>query len=284
MSYVLFGITSTGSGQRGDWGLGAAAGLAAGSGTEAAAAAATAGPGRAGMHDPAGIADDGGVLSATPTWRSTLDVADADGLASGYDGGHLRIGLTEANWNWITKVELLLTGADLAAGRFGAVTIFNLVDVRLKLGDALPPADPLPGLFEVDAVNARRGEFDFAAPSGVHLDLSVWSNTTAAQNSFAIAGSGFDDIVVVTRGALPVESELAAPLPGLVEGGQHLYMGGQTGTAAALGAGDVLSGRGAPVTFERNVFRWGRGDGEGVLLPGVASAIPLPDICTTILF
>jgi hypothetical protein len=430
MSYLLFGITSTGSGQRGEWGLGPAERPATGfignrwvdvdratfSESEAAAAAVAATPGRAGFHDLTTIAEDGWdgstleqaigdagrVLSVTPTARSTLDVddADGDGLASGYDAGHLRIGLAEADWNWIKNLELLLISIDLASGRFDALTIFNVVDVRLKLGDTPPLPAQGAGMLEVDVVNAKRGEFDFAdAPSGVRLDLAVWSNTVTTQNSFTIAGSAFADVVVVTRGELSTGSEIAAATPGLVQSGQNIYMGWQTGITADLGdgddlflatdwfryaglvrydlqtndrvfggdgndtirsgngsdvieggadrgtilwnnddltpgvaqivAGDNLSGRGVQQTFERNVFRWSKGDGvdvitdfrpyedmlvlggidsaptqtavtyngvasllitddpgdaEGVLLFGIANAIPVPDIYATILF
>lgn len=280
MSYLLFGITATGGGTRAEWGLGGSAGttigridgmwldVAAASLDEAAAAAATAAakPGRAGFFDLTGIAadgfaasaladalEDGGrVLTATPTGRSVLDVGDTDGdgPGSGYANGTLRLGLAGANWNWIKNVELLLTSLDLESDRFQAIEIFNFVDVRLKLGDFRIAGAPRGEPIRVEVTNAKRGEFDFAdAPTAVQLDIAIWSNSAIGQNSHAVTGSAYDDIVTIRPGALTLASELARHGPGTVEGSERVFNGWGSGIAADLGGGDDLFDSAAQRTY-----------------------------------
>jgi hypothetical protein len=271
VSYLLFGITATGHGTRAEWGLGGSNGTTIGrleglwqdvaasafDETEAAAATAAAKRGRAGFFDLTEIAADGfadstlaealenggRVLTATPTGRSVLDVGDTDGdgLGSGYANGTLRLGLAGANWNWIKNLELLLTSLDLESGRFQAIEIFNLVDVRLKLGDFHLAGAPRGEPIRVEVTNAKRGEFDFAdAPTAVQLDIAIWSNSATGQNSHAVTGTAYNDIVTIRPGALTLASELARHGPGTVEGNERVFNGWGSGIAADLGGGDDL--------------------------------------------
>jgi hypothetical protein len=117
--------------------------------------------------------------------------------------GTLAFGLADRDWNSVKNLELSIDSEDLAG--LEQITLRNIVDVRVKLGDTEAPPPREEGAFDrfisLDIQNAKRGSVDASESEfNVSLTLSTTSNGRAGQNSFDLVLSAFDDLVLLMAG------------------------------------------------------------------------------------
>jgi hypothetical protein len=176
--------------------------------------------------------------------------------------GMLDFDLADRDWNSIKNLELSIDSADLAG--LEQITLRNIVDVRVKLGDTAAPPPREKGAFDrfisLDIQNAKRGSVDASESEfNVSLTLSTASNGRVGQNSFDLvllmagdqAGRTFQNSRLVNDGSLSL-------------------------VTTDLGAGDdtfvAFSGRASTVT-------WGGADTGALSVTTQASPLPglIPD-------
>lgn len=194
-SYLLFSRSAGFNGNRGTWDV---AGLAGFGGAIGGNSAFSGGP---------ELFADGmaSMFGLTGGFSPTLGTAMAAGKAISTTGGatftsgpvlgafsmtadRLSLGLEEEDWNDIKNLELVLRTDDLVE----RVVIENFVDVRLRLGDGVKT--PSGVTYEVDVLNAKRGEIDASdLDGGLRLVLTTASNEEAWVNTVTVTGSDFDD-------------------------------------------------------------------------------------------
>jgi hypothetical protein len=114
--------------------------------------------------------------------------------------GTLACGLADRDWNSVKNLELSLDSADLAG--LEQITLRNIVDVRVKLGDTAAPPPREEGAFDrfisLDVQNAKRGSVDASESEfNESLTLATASNGRVGQNSFDLVLSAFDDLVLL---------------------------------------------------------------------------------------
>lgn len=201
-SYLLFSRSAGFNGNRGTWDI---AGIAGFGGAIGGNSAFSGGPELFAddMASQFGLA--GGVSPALGTAMAAGKAISATGGAS-FTGGptlaafsvtadRVTLALGEDDWNDIKNLELFLRTDDLAE----RVVIENFVDVRLKLGDGVKT--PSGVTYEVDVLNAKRGEVDASElDGGLRLVLTTTSNDAAWVNTFTVTGSDFDDAFAYAAG------------------------------------------------------------------------------------
>lgn len=227
-SYVLFSQTSTGTGQRNTWNGNIADGTAGGvelgliEGVPALVASSAfnangnveqvngttarhsldfvAGGTYAGSGLAANLAD-GRVFSISPG-------ATNPAVTGGFADGVLSMSLANRDWNGIKNLEILIDSEDLAG--LSGISIRNVVDVRIKLGDeVVTPScegNGHAGFYAVRIENMKRGEL-IASDSDKGVDATMTlatnlarANVTEWQASFVMVGSRFGDTLFIERG------------------------------------------------------------------------------------
>ncbi len=168
-------------------------------------------------------------------------------VAGGFADGVLGVSLANADWNGIKNVELLVDSEDVPG--LSGISIRNVVDVRIKLGDvAIAPScdgDGHAGRHVVDIENVKRGELiASASDKGIAAAISLATNLVSPnvsewQASFVVVGSQFGDSLLIARG------DMAGPARTLP--GQVFDTSGKLQLVVAnLGGGDdVFDGNGA---------------------------------------
>jgi len=194
-SYLLFSRSAGFNGNRGTWDVAGIAGFGGATGSNSAFSG-----------GPESFADGmASLFDLTGGFSPALIPAMAAGKAISTNGGmsftsgpslevfsvttaRLSLSLAEQDWNDIKNLELVLRTDDLIE----RVIIENFVDVRLKLGDGVK--FPSGTTYEVDVLNAKRGEIDASElDGGLRLMLTTTSNEATWINTFTAIGSGFDD-------------------------------------------------------------------------------------------
>jgi hypothetical protein len=258
-SYILFSQTSTGTGQRNTWNGnvadgtagGVEQGLIEGVPTLVAASAFNANAnveqvnGTIARHSLDFIA--GGSFAG-----SGLEANLADGrvfgngpgntnpaVTGGFTDGVLSAALANRDWNGIKNVEILIDSEDLAG--LSGISIRNVVDVRIKLGDEdVAPScegNGHSGAYVIDIENVKRGELiGTQSDKGIDASLTLTTNLARAnvtewQASFVMLGSQFGDSLAIAQG------DMAGPAATL--GSQVFDNTGRLQLITAnLGAGD----------------------------------------------
>jgi hypothetical protein len=194
-SYLLFSRSAGFNGNRGTWDIADIAGFGGAIGGNSAFSG---GPElfADGMASLFGLA--GGLSPALGTALAAGRAISGTGGASFTEGPALdsfsvtadrvSLALAEEDWNDIKNLELVLRTDDLVE----RVIIENFVDVRLKLGDGVKIPSGL--TYEVDVLNAKRGEIDASGlDGGLRLVLTTASNEPTWVNTITVTGSDFDD-------------------------------------------------------------------------------------------
>ncbi|WP_291298042.1 hypothetical protein [Elioraea sp.] len=166
-----------------------------------------------------GVVSDGRVFSGPESARNptftTIDLTVS---------GTVFLGLADEDWNGVKNVEVALTSAGLNADTT-VVSVRNIVDVRISIGDDPPPAQPpIPPIFtaEVYISNVKRGELDASAsPYPVRANISLTSNGPDWGNTFVVDGSAFDDSVWIRRGDWNAEKTTLDGFRNLVNDGRY---------------------------------------------------------------
>lgn len=184
--------------------------------------------------------------------------------------GALSFLFADRDWNAVKNLELSIDSEDLSG--LSRITVRNVVDVRVKLGDTGPDeSGPQDQFVSLSLQNLKRGSLDAGeSAKAIDLTLSFASNNAQGQNSFDAILSGNDDLLVLQEGD---HAGLTFQNFRLANDGRFSLL------TAELGAGDdtliVFSGRaGAIVTG---------GTDTGVLtIETQASPLPgvIPDITT----
>ncbi len=117
----------------------------------------------------------------------------------------LSIALSDADWNGVKNLELLLPTAELESGALArSIAVRNIVDVRIKLGDGPgAPREPWlpPETVAVAVENLKRGEIDASqSPFALDAVVTLASNGPGWGNTVIIRGGVEGDTVAVRRG------------------------------------------------------------------------------------
>ncbi len=194
-SYLLFSRSASFNGNRGTWDV---AGMAGFGGAVGGSSAFSGGPetfadGTASLFDLSG----GGSATLSTAMDAGKAISTSGGVsftagpnlaAFSVTADRISLSLAEQDWNDIKNLELVLRTDDLTE----RVTIENFVDVRLKLGDGVKVPSGI--TYEVDVLNAKRGEIDASElDGGLRLVLTTSSNDATWVNTVTVTGSGFDD-------------------------------------------------------------------------------------------
>ncbi len=201
-SYLLFSRTAGFNGNRGTWDV---AGIAGFGGSIGGNSDFSGGPEQFadGMASMFGLT--GGFTPALGTAMAAGKAISTTGGASFTDGPTLAafsvaadrvsLALEDGDWNDIKNLEIVLRTDDLAE----RVVLENFVDVRLKLGDGVKT--PSGVTYEVDVLNAKRGEIDASElDGGLRLLLTTASNEAGWVNTVTVTGSDFDDAFTYAEG------------------------------------------------------------------------------------
>jgi hypothetical protein len=184
--------------------------------------------------------------------------------------------LAGADWNGIKNLELLLTNDSMI---FAApvVSVRNIVDVRIKIGDDGPAegAEPLPFVVETHIENVKRGQLDASdSPAALDAIISLTSNGAGWGNTFVVDGSIFDDAVSLRQGDWSAKRTTLDGFRNLTNDGRHSLV------VADLGEGNDRFDAGPLVNIDgpipgsspvaRMDIRMGpdRGSADFVLSPG----------------
>jgi hypothetical protein len=114
--------------------------------------------------------------------------------------GALSVLFADRDWNAVKNLELAIDSEDLAG--LSRITVRNVVDVRVKLGDPGPAeAGPQDQFVSLSLQNLKRGSLDASdSARAIDLTLSFASNNGQGQNSFDAKLSGNDDLLVLQAG------------------------------------------------------------------------------------
>jgi hypothetical protein len=227
-SYILFSQTSTGTGQRNTWNGSVADGTAGGleqgliEGVPTLVAA-SAFNADANVEQVNGVTArhsldfvNGGTYAGSGLEANLADsrvFSNGGGptnptVTGGFEDGVLSASLANRDWNGIKNIEILLDSEDLAG--LAGISIRNVVDVRIKLGDQdVRPScegNGHAGSYVVDIENVKRGELIGAqSDRGIDASLTLTTNLARAnvtewQASFVMVGSQFGDMLFIEQG------------------------------------------------------------------------------------
>lgn len=184
--------------------------------------------------------------------------------------GALSFLFADRDWNAVKNLELNIDSEDLAG--LSRITVRNVVDVRIKLGDTGPDeSGPSDQFISLALQNLKRGSLDASdSAKAIDLTLSFASNNAQGQTSFDAILSGNDDLLVLQTGD---HAGLTFQNFRLANDGRFSLL------TADLGAGDdtliVFSGRAGTIVT-------GGADTGVLTIATQASPLPgvIPDITT----